>query len=116
LEYHRRFYLAVVPTITIFLDRLVALWELNTINFLQGRREQELRAVPKWRKYWQALQKKETPEKRQKLEWERKFLHRLMLKFIGILDTIPAEGEGKFWLRLSPKYLFPIQYLIFAFS
>lgn len=62
------------------------------ISLQQGRREQELKLVPKWRKYWKVLQKKDSPEQREKLEWERKFLHRLMLKFLDILEKIPEEG------------------------
>lgn len=50
--------------------------------------------MPKWKKFWKVLQKKDSPELREKLEWERKFLHRLMLKFLDVLDKIPPEDEG----------------------
>ena len=63
------------------------------ISLQKGRREQELKLVPKWRKYWKVLQKKDSPELQAKLEWERKFLHRLMLKFLEILESIPPEEE-----------------------
>ncbi|KAF4519034.1 hypothetical protein B566_EDAN001619 [Ephemera danica] len=44
------------------------------VSLQQGRREQELKAVPKWKKYWKILQKKESSELREKLQWERTFL------------------------------------------
>ncbi|XP_034238562.1 RNA helicase aquarius isoform X1 [Thrips palmi] len=64
------------------------------VSLQQGRREQELKLVPKWKKFWKVLQKKDSPELREKLEWERKFLHRLMLKFLDVLEKIPPEDEG----------------------
>lgn len=62
------------------------------ISLQQGRRELEFRKYPKWKKYWKIIRKKDSPEHKEKLEWERKFLHRLMIKFMTILETIPAEG------------------------
>ncbi|ETN67992.1 aquarius [Anopheles darlingi] len=56
------------------------------------RREQELNQTPQWRKYWKKLQKRENPEQKEKLRWERHFLQNLMVKFINILETIPPEG------------------------
>ncbi|XP_063231396.1 RNA helicase aquarius [Bacillus rossius redtenbacheri] len=63
------------------------------ISLQPGRREQELHAVPKWRKYWRLIQKKDNPEMREKLYWERRFLQRLMIKFMKLLERIPLEGE-----------------------
>ncbi|KAG7202601.1 hypothetical protein KM043_009791 [Ampulex compressa] len=62
------------------------------ISLQQGRRELEFRKYPKWRKYWKVIRKKDNPEYKEKLEWERKFLHKLMIKFMTILETITAEG------------------------
>ncbi|XP_011502615.1 PREDICTED: intron-binding protein aquarius [Ceratosolen solmsi marchali] len=62
------------------------------ISLQQGRRELEFKKYPKWRKYWKAIFKKERPDNKDKLEWERKFLHRLMIKFMTILETITLEG------------------------
>ncbi|XP_076638535.1 RNA helicase aquarius isoform X1 [Colletes latitarsis] len=62
------------------------------ISLQQGRRELEFRKYPKWRKYWKVIRKKDNPECKEKLEWERKFLHRLMIKFMTILETISEEG------------------------
>ncbi|XP_054010956.1 RNA helicase aquarius [Hylaeus anthracinus] len=62
------------------------------ISLQQGRRELEFRKYPKWRKYWKVIRKKDNPECKEKLEWERKFLHRLMIKFMAILETITEEG------------------------
>ncbi|XP_035781501.1 RNA helicase aquarius-like [Anopheles albimanus] len=56
------------------------------------RREQELNQTPQWRKFWKKLQKREKTEQMAKLRWERHFLQNLMVKFINILETIPAEG------------------------
>jgi intron-binding protein aquarius len=58
------------------------------VSLQQGRREQELRAVPKWIKHWKLIQRKDTPEMREKLDWERRFLQRLMVKFMKLLESI----------------------------
>lgn len=62
------------------------------ISLQHGRRELEFRKYPKWRKYWKIIRKKDNPEQKEKLEWERRFLHKLMIKFMTILETVPAEG------------------------
>lgn len=41
------------------------------------------------------MQKREKPETKEKLEWERHFLQNLIVKFITLLETVPAEGEGE---------------------
>lgn len=56
--------------------------------FYPERREQELKAYPEWRKFWKKLQKRDKPEQREQLEWERHFLQRLMVKFMEILESI----------------------------
>uniref|UniRef100_A0A182SKI1 RNA helicase aquarius N-terminal domain-containing protein n=1 Tax=Anopheles maculatus TaxID=74869 RepID=A0A182SKI1_9DIPT len=56
------------------------------------RREQELNQIPEWRKFWKKLQKRDKPEQKEKLGWERSFLQNLMIKFIRILETIPLDG------------------------
>ncbi len=43
-------------------------------SFVIERREQELRAFPEWRKLWKKLQKRDKPEMKEKLDWERHFL------------------------------------------
>lgn len=63
------------------------------MSLQQGRRELEFRKYPKWRKYWKVIRKKDNPECKEKLEWERKFLHRLMIKFMTILETISEDGK-----------------------
>lgn len=64
------------------------------VSLQEGRREQEFRKIPKWKKYWRLIQKKDAavPDK-EKLDWERKFLHKLMLKFIDLLQKISPEGN-----------------------
>ncbi|OXU23077.1 hypothetical protein TSAR_003253, partial [Trichomalopsis sarcophagae] len=61
------------------------------ISLQQGRRELEFKKIPKWKKYYKAILKKDKPEDKEKLEWERKFLHRLMIKFMSVLETITLE-------------------------
>lgn len=39
------------------------------------------------------LENKSSPEEKQRLEWEKKFLHKLILKFLNILESIPEEGK-----------------------
>ena len=63
---------------------------------LKGRREQELNAFPKLRKFWKLILKKdskESEEGKSKLDSERRFLQRLMKQFLHILNDIPLEGE-----------------------
>ncbi|KAL9694348.1 hypothetical protein quinque_013633 [Culex quinquefasciatus] len=56
------------------------------------RRDQELKEIPEWRKFWKKLQKRDKPDQKQKLEWERHFLQNLTIKFMHILESIPGEG------------------------
>ena len=62
------------------------------ISLQPTRREHEFKLCPKWKKYWGIIRRKDKPEQKEKLMWERTFLHNLMLKFMRILDMIPAEG------------------------
>lgn len=62
------------------------------VLFIVERREQELKAFPEWRKFWKKLQKRDKPELKEKLEWERHFLQRLMVKFMEVLETITDES------------------------
>jgi len=73
-------------------QRLVSLpmW----ICLLNSRREAELKAIPKWKKYWKLLQKKdakELPEAREKLMFERKFLRSLINKYYSVLYAIQEK-------------------------
>merc|ERR1719370_637626 len=52
-------------------------------SLLQTRREAELNKIPKWKKYWKLLQKKdskESPESLAKLQFERKYWKLLQKK------------------------------------
>ncbi|XP_049959812.1 RNA helicase aquarius [Schistocerca serialis cubense] len=62
------------------------------VSLLQGRREQELKAEPKWRKFWKLIQRKDAGNLKPRQDWERRFLKRLMVHFIKLLETIPEEG------------------------
>lgn len=57
------------------------------------RREAELAATPQWKRFWKKLLKKDKPDMKEQLEFERHFLQRLMVKFMGILEAIPLEGR-----------------------
>ncbi|KAK2717182.1 hypothetical protein QYM36_007331, partial [Artemia franciscana] len=75
-------------------QRLVSLptW----ICLQEGRREQELENNPRWKKYWKAFLKKDSKvpaEDKEKLDFERRFLKRLIEKFLGILEKIPQKGR-----------------------
>lgn len=73
--------------------RLVSLSMWSSLQ--QGRRENEFKKFPKWKKYWRLIQKKDSQSSaKEKLDWERKFLHRLMLKFIKLLEKITTEGKS----------------------
>ena len=61
---------------------------------LDARREAELKAIPKWKKFWKLLGKKdakETPEALEKLQFERKFLSNMIKKFLAVLYTIQEK-------------------------
>lgn len=57
-----------------------------------NRRDAELTTIPQWKKFWKKLQKKDKPEQKEQLEFERFFLQRLMVKFMNILEGIPEDG------------------------
>lgn len=70
------------------------------------RREAELASTPQWRKFWKKLMKKDKPEQKEQLEFERHFLQKLMIKFINILESIPAEGFVHFeTIRYCERFL-----------
>lgn len=54
------------------------------------RRDAELATNPQWKKFWKKLQKKEKNESR--IQFERHYLQRLMIKFFCVLDGIPRDG------------------------
>ena len=54
-----------------------------------------MNAFTKLRKFWKMILKKdakEDDESKAKLDFERRFLQRLMLKFLDLLSGIPSEG------------------------
>lgn len=81
------------------------------ISLQPARREYEFKNFPKWKKYWRAIHRKDKPDQVEKLTWERTFLHRLMLKFLDLLDTI-KEGQIVSVDKVSTKFkisVFPIK-------
>lgn len=73
------------------IKRLISLTMWTSLQ--EGRRTFEFKKHPKWKKYWEKILKKDNPKLKEKLEWERKFLHKLMVKFIKVLEEIPLEGN-----------------------
>ena len=70
----------------------------------QKRREAELRRIPKWRKFWKILQKKDAQldeKERAKLDFQRRFLYNLIQKFLKILDSTPDEGGFTLYFNKS---------------
>jgi intron-binding protein aquarius len=73
-------------------------------NLKQGRREDEFRRYPKWRKYWKAMLKrdeKESDEKKKQNEFAREFLKNLMNGFLDLLaqqDYMQSELDREFLL------------------
>merc|ERR1719402_514962 len=94
--------------IIIFLDHCFTSMEVDLVRsqvqrlvslpmwvcLLDSRREAELKVVPKWKKYWKLLQKKdakETEESKSKLMFERRFLRTLIDKFLKVLYSIQEK-------------------------
>ncbi|CAH1791178.1 unnamed protein product [Owenia fusiformis] len=75
-------------------QRLVALpiW----MNILPGRRESIFKTNPRYKKFWNAIQKKDAKadeDTKKKVEVERTFLAAHIQKYYNILDSIKEEGE-----------------------
>ncbi|KAJ7384680.1 hypothetical protein OS493_020261 [Desmophyllum pertusum] len=65
------------------------------ICLLPERLEQELKSVPKYKKYWNHIKRKETQadeEIKAKQEKERKYLSNLVQKFLKVLESISEIG------------------------
>ena len=61
----------------------------------QSRLEEELRVLPRLKRYWRGLQKKEKQadeEAREKMRRHSDFLTHLMEIFLQVLSSIPREG------------------------
>ena len=75
------------------IQKLVSLsmWE----SLLDTRRDHELKKIPKWKKFWKAIQKrdaKETDEDAKAIaKQERWFMRNLMEKFLQVLNTIQEK-------------------------
>lgn len=63
----------------------------------QSRLDEELRAVPKLKRYWRSLQKKEKQadeETKERAQREKTFLANLIHLFMQVLSSIPEKGNG----------------------
>jgi len=61
---------------------------------LDARREAELKAIPKWKKFWKLIAKKdakETPEALEKLQEERRFLSNMITRFLKVLHSVQEQ-------------------------
>ena len=67
------------------------------VSLLDRRREDELRQIPRWRKFWKAIMKKDakvTDEAvKETASKERWFLRNMINKYYSVLDTI-QEAEA----------------------
>ncbi|XP_063707017.1 RNA helicase aquarius [Culicoides brevitarsis] len=60
---------------------------------LPKRREQEFKNTPEWKKFWKKLRKRDKPEMAEQLEYERHFLQNLIIKFLGVLESVKPKGK-----------------------
>jgi len=75
---------------------------------LDSRREAELKNIPKWKKYWKLLQKKdqkESPENREKLNFERTFLRNLINRYYETLYEIQEKECPEENLEYTERFL-----------
>ena len=79
-----------VDLVRSHVQKLVSLsmWE----SLLESRRDQELRTIPKWKKFWKAIKKKDSKETDEAVKAdaknERWFLRNLIDKFVKVLKTV----------------------------
>ena len=68
------------------------MWE----SLLETRRDHELRTIPRWKKFWKAIQKKDAKETDENIKKEAKkerwFLRNLIDKFVNVLNTIQEKA------------------------
>ncbi|KAK3748727.1 hypothetical protein QZH41_015674 [Actinostola sp. cb2023] len=72
----------------------ISIWN----NLLPGRLEQELKGVPKYRKFWNHIKRKESSvdeETKLRLDKLRSFLSKFLHKFLFALETIPETESVK---------------------
>lgn len=79
-----------IPLIREEAKRLVSL--LMWTSLQENRRDLEFKKNHFLKKKFKILLKKDNPDIKQQLMWERKFLHKLMIKFMTILETIEIQG------------------------
>lgn len=63
--------------------------------YLQGRREEIFKQNPKFKKFWNVINKKDAKadeETKKRSDFERKFLAKHIQKFFHALQTIPEKG------------------------
>uniref|UniRef100_S4R7P2 Aquarius intron-binding spliceosomal factor n=1 Tax=Petromyzon marinus TaxID=7757 RepID=S4R7P2_PETMA len=66
------------------------------VCLLPSRLEQELRKTPKLKKFWNLIKKSDEklePKAKEQADYERRFLSRLIQKFVSVLNSIPAKGD-----------------------
>ncbi|TRY75128.1 hypothetical protein TCAL_00660 [Tigriopus californicus] len=95
-----------IDLIRVQVQKLVSLpmWA----SLLERRREFELKRIPKWRKYWKALQKKdakESEEAKAKNEFDRHFLRKLIQRFLSTLDSIQEKDANPWAVEYCEHFL-----------
>ena len=70
----------------------LSMWEA----LLERRRESELKKVPKWRKYWRAIAKKDAKETSEEAKtantFNRRYLRSLLDSFYSVLDSVDEKS------------------------
>eukprot|EP00058_Branchiostoma_floridae_P027957 XP_002613448.1 hypothetical protein BRAFLDRAFT_123925 [Branchiostoma floridae] len=80
--------------ITLREQTVLLVFLIHCFNSL-ARLQQELKATPKLKKFWNVLKKADSrlnPPALERSVYDRQFLYHLMKKFFGTLDNIPATG------------------------
>lgn len=88
LDYHLQVALCRDQT-----KRLVSLSMWQSLG--EARRDMQLAQCARWRKYWRAIQRKDSrtpPEELERLQWERRYLRELLQRFLVVLETVPEPG------------------------
>jgi intron-binding protein aquarius len=86
-----------VELVRVQIQKLVSLsmWE----SILEARRDQELKNIPKWKKFWKAIQKKDAKVTDENVKVvakeERWFMRKVIDKFVAVLDTIQEKAAPR---------------------
>ncbi|XP_040564351.1 RNA helicase aquarius [Lepeophtheirus salmonis] len=96
--------------IDLIRDRVQRLVSLSIwISVMETRRNKELNAIPKWKKFWKAIQKRDakTTESKEELLMERTFLRELINRYFSILHQISSDNldENKNLISYCERFI-----------